>query len=88
MRAELDDIGALLAERRGPAVVGVRLRSSSDACGLVRAAIYSAQAYPTFEAAVCFAVALGGDTDTVAAMTGATPMPHYPEPSSSAFVLR
>ena len=71
LQAGLGDVGALLAEHRGPALVGVRLRSSSDACGSVCAAIYSALAHPTFEATVCFAVGLGGDTDTVAAMTGA-----------------
>jgi poly(ADP-ribose) glycohydrolase ARH3 len=37
----------------------------------VCAAIYAALAHPAFEPAVRFAVRLGGDTDTIAAMTGA-----------------
>lgn len=47
------------------------LESSSDARQSVCAAIYAAVAHPSFEQAVSFAVGLGGDTDTVAAMTGA-----------------
>jgi poly(ADP-ribose) glycohydrolase ARH3 len=47
------------------------LGSSSDAAESVPAAIYTALAQPTFEQAVRFAVRVGGDTDTVAAMTGA-----------------
>jgi poly(ADP-ribose) glycohydrolase ARH3 len=69
--AALEDVRALLAEPRDPAEVHARLGSSSDARESVCAAIYSALAHPTFEAAVSFAVRLGGDTDTVAAMTGA-----------------
>jgi len=51
--------------------VHARLGSSADAREAVCAAIYAALAHPTFEQAVRFAVCLGGDTDTVAAMTGA-----------------
>ena len=71
MRGALHDVGLLLAERRDPAGVLARLASSSDAGESVCAAVYSAIAHPTFEAAVRFAVRLAGDTDTVAAMTGA-----------------
>ena len=48
-----------------------RLESSSDARHSVCAAIYAAVAHPAFEQAVSFAVRLGGDADTIAAMTGA-----------------
>jgi poly(ADP-ribose) glycohydrolase ARH3 len=71
LQTALADIAARLAERGESTAVDAGLRSSSDACESVCAAIYSALAHATFEAAVCFAVTLGGDTDTVAAMTGA-----------------
>jgi poly(ADP-ribose) glycohydrolase ARH3 len=71
MRAALEAVAVLLTEPRTPADVHARLGSSADACDAVSAAIYSALAHPTFERAVRFAVSLGGDTDTVAAMTGA-----------------
>jgi poly(ADP-ribose) glycohydrolase ARH3 len=71
LRAGVEEVGALLVEPRDPAAVDARLGSSSDARESVCAAIYSALAHPTFEAAVRFAVRLGGDTDTIAAMTGA-----------------
>jgi poly(ADP-ribose) glycohydrolase ARH3 len=71
LRAGLAGVGDLLGEPRNPAEMHSRLRTSSDAAESVCAAIYSAAAHPTFHAAVRFAVSLGGDTDTVAAMTGA-----------------
>ena len=71
LRAGLAGVSALLAEPTNQAEIHGRLRTSSDAAESVCAAIYSAAAHPTFHAAVCFAVSLGGDTDTVAAMTGA-----------------
>jgi poly(ADP-ribose) glycohydrolase ARH3 len=61
----------LTTARPEPGEVHARLGSSSDAREAVCAAIYAALAQPTFEQAVRFAVRLGGDTDTVAAMTGA-----------------
>lgn len=61
----------LTSPRPEPGEVHARLGSSSDAREAVCAAIYAALAHPTFEHAVRFAVRLGGDTDTVAAMTGA-----------------
>jgi poly(ADP-ribose) glycohydrolase ARH3 len=64
-------VAALLGAPREPADVHARLGSSSDARESVCAAVYSALAHATFEDAACFAVRLGGDTDTVAAMTGA-----------------
>jgi len=71
MAAGLQDVGKLLAEPRQPAEVHARLGSSSDARESVCAAIYTAITHPTFEQAASFAVRLGGDTDTVAAMTAA-----------------
>jgi poly(ADP-ribose) glycohydrolase ARH3 len=71
MRAALEEVAELLRERSRRAEAYARLRSSFDACEAVCAAIYSTLAHPSFEAAVRFAVSLGGDTDTVAAMTGA-----------------
>jgi ADP-ribosylglycohydrolase len=70
----LDAIGAvglLISAGGGPGEVGARLGSSSDAARSVPAAVYAAVANPVFERAVTFAVHLGGDTDTVAAMVGA-----------------
>jgi poly(ADP-ribose) glycohydrolase ARH3 len=67
----LRDVGELLAAQPDAAAVHARLGSSSDARESVCAAIYAALAHPGFEPAVRFAVGLGGDTDTVAAMTGA-----------------
>ena len=71
LRARLEDVGTVLVDRQDPQQVRAQLRSSSDAAESVCAALYSALAHPTFEAAVRFAVRLGGDTDTVAAMAGA-----------------
>jgi poly(ADP-ribose) glycohydrolase ARH3 len=71
MKGGLRDVGELLAGQPDRAGVHARLGSSSDARESVCAAIYAALAHPTFEQAVRFAVRLGGDTDTVAAMTGA-----------------
>ena len=64
-------VGELITASREPAEVHARVGSSSDAQESVCAALYSALAHPAFDEAVRFAVRLGGDTDTVAAMTGA-----------------
>jgi poly(ADP-ribose) glycohydrolase ARH3 len=73
--ADIADIlraaGELLGAAPDPVEVHALLGSSSDVARSVPAAIYAALAHPTFERAVAFAVRLGGDTDTVAAMTGA-----------------
>lgn len=71
LRGALDELEGLLGGTRTPAEVQVRLGSSADACGSVAAALYSALAHDRIEAALRFAVRLGGDTDTVAAMAGA-----------------
>jgi poly(ADP-ribose) glycohydrolase ARH3 len=67
----LGDVSELLAAPPDLEAVQARLGSSSDARQSVCAAIYSALAHDTFDAALRFAVGLGGDTDTVAAMAGA-----------------
>jgi poly(ADP-ribose) glycohydrolase ARH3 len=67
----LQAVRELLGATREPAEVQARLGSSSDARESVSAALYTALAHTTFEQAVRFAVRLGGDTDTLAAMTGA-----------------
>ena len=67
----LDEVAALLGLAPTPAVVHARLGTSADVVGSVAAAIYSALACDRVEATVCFAVRLGGDTDTVGAMAGA-----------------
>ena len=71
LRCAMDEIERLLETARTPAEVCARLGSSADAGESVAAALYSALAHDCFEAAVRFAVRLGGDTDTVAAMAGA-----------------
>lgn len=71
LRGALGAVGDLLDRERTPAEVSARLGSSADACEAVAAALYSALAHDCFETAGPFAVRLGGDTDTVAAMAGA-----------------
>jgi len=71
LRGALAQVEVLLGSPRTPAEAQVRLGSSADACESVSAALYSALAHDRFEAALRFAVRLGGDTDTVAAMSGA-----------------
>ncbi len=71
LRRALDEVEALLEVPRMPGEVHARLGSSAAAGEAVPAALYSALAHDRFESALRFAVRLGGDTDTVAAMAGA-----------------
>lgn len=71
LREGLRSVADLLAATPEAAAPQARLESSSDARQSVCAAVYAALAHPAFERAVSFAVGLGGDTDTVAAMAGA-----------------
>jgi poly(ADP-ribose) glycohydrolase ARH3 len=71
MRIALDEVSALLSSTPELDEPHARPRCSSDARESVCAAIFSALAHSSFEQGVGFAVRLGGDTDTVAAMTGA-----------------
>jgi poly(ADP-ribose) glycohydrolase ARH3 len=66
----LQTVEGLLSAARPPREVLERIGNSSDASESVCAAIYCATAHRSFEHAVTFAVRLGGDTDTIAAMTG------------------
>ena len=71
LRRTLEEVEGLLAVDPAPGRVHPRVRSSADAAESVAAALYSALAHDRFETALQFAVGLGGDTDTVAAMAGA-----------------
>jgi len=71
MRSRLRELAGALDAGEWCADAGERLEPTSDAAASVSAAVYCAVAHPSFEAAVRSAVRLGGDTDTVAAMTGA-----------------
>jgi poly(ADP-ribose) glycohydrolase ARH3 len=71
MQEALGDVGELLGGSREPAEVAARIGSWPDARYSVPAALYAALAHAQFEETVVFAVRLGGDTDTVAAMAGA-----------------
>jgi len=71
MRDTVEVAAELAATRPDPAEVHRQLGSSSDACESVSASLCAAVCHERFEAAVRFAVRLGGDTDTTAAMTGA-----------------
>ncbi len=71
LRRTLEAVEELLAANAARDEVQTRLRSSADAAESVAAALYSALAHDRFETALQFAVRLGGDTDTVAAMAGA-----------------
>jgi ADP-ribosylglycohydrolase len=71
LRRTLEAVEGLLALPPAPGEVHARVRSSSHAAESVAAALYSALAHDRFETALQFAVRLGGDTDTVAAMAGA-----------------
>jgi poly(ADP-ribose) glycohydrolase ARH3 len=71
LRVTLGAVEELLAAAPPREKVLARLRSSSDAAESVAAALYCALAHDRFETALQFAIGLGGDTDTVAAMAGA-----------------
>jgi poly(ADP-ribose) glycohydrolase ARH3 len=62
---------ARLAENISPTEAAEVLGNSSAGHGSVPTAIYAAVAHPNFEEAVTFAVACGGDADTIGAMAGA-----------------
>jgi poly(ADP-ribose) glycohydrolase ARH3 len=69
LRQRLDAATAL--SNAEPSVAAAALGNSSAAHESVPTAIYAATAHPTFDQAVGYAVRCGGDTDTIAAMTGA-----------------
>jgi len=71
-RESLAEIRRLLRDPASPCEVAERLGTGIEAHRSVPAALYAFVANPhSFEAAVTFAVRLGGDTDTIGAMCGA-----------------
>lgn len=66
-----EGIRKLIGLRPSPSDVSLALGNSSAGHESVPAAIFAALAHARFEDAVVFAVRCGGDTDTIAAMTGA-----------------
>lgn len=68
---KLKVIVSLLEKQSNKTEVVERLGNGVEAINSVPTAIYSFLATPDFESAVVYAVSLGGDTDTVGAMTGA-----------------
>jgi ADP-ribosylglycohydrolase len=71
MRDAVEVVAELAAAHPEVAEVQQQLGSSSDAQESVSASLCAAVCHDRFETAVWFAVRLGGDTDTTAAMTGA-----------------
>jgi poly(ADP-ribose) glycohydrolase ARH3 len=70
--ARLSKIPMLLSSRAKPQEVADTLGNDVHAHASVPAAVYCfLQAPDSFEGAVCHALAVGGDTDSIAAMTGA-----------------
>lgn len=71
LRDLLDRAAALGRERSTPVAVAESLGNSSSGHESVPAAVYAASVHESFEEAVTFAIACGGDTDTIGAMAGA-----------------
>ena len=72
LRRGLAEAARLLVEDRpSPRTVATVLGNGSAAHQSVPTAIFAAVAHDDFQEAVAFAVRCGGDTDTIAAMTGA-----------------
>jgi poly(ADP-ribose) glycohydrolase ARH3 len=70
--ARLSKIPTLLSSRAKPQEIAVTLGNDVYAHASVPTAIYCfLQAPDSFEGAICYALAVGGDTDSIAAMTGA-----------------
>jgi poly(ADP-ribose) glycohydrolase ARH3 len=70
-KQKLENIGELLGKTDRARVVA-ELGNGIEAFNSVPTAIYSFLSHPhSFEESILFAVSLGGDTDTIAAMTGA-----------------
>jgi poly(ADP-ribose) glycohydrolase ARH3 len=71
LKARLIEAARLLDSTPEPAEVAVALGNQPTGHESVPAAIYSAAAHDSVEAAITFAVRCGGDTDTIGAMAGA-----------------
>jgi len=71
-KEKLEMIGSLLGKDPDPEVIITQLGHDSSAPNSVPTAIYCFLSHPhSFHDALVYAVGLGGDTDTIAAMTGA-----------------
>ena len=70
-RGKLEAVSSLLERGEERARVVSELGHGIEACHSVPTAVFSFLANPDFEAAVVYAVSLGGDADTIGAMTGA-----------------
>lgn len=68
---KLKKVEGLLAGKPSPSEVAKELGNGIEAFNSVPGAIYCSLAFPSFRDAVLNAVALGGDADTIGAMTGA-----------------
>ena len=71
LERRLTKAAQLLGSEPAPAEVAAALGNRPTGHESVPAAIYSAAAHGSVEAAITFAVRCGGDTDTIGAMTGA-----------------
>ncbi|MEA1963681.1 MAG: ADP-ribosylglycohydrolase family protein [Candidatus Aerophobetes bacterium] len=70
-KRKIEKIEELLSSRADRKEVTRELGNGIEAFNSVPTAIYSFLANPNFEEAVVYAVSLGGDSDTIGAMTGA-----------------
>ena len=68
---KLKTIVRLLGEEPSPEAVAMELGTGASSVESVSVSIYSFLANRDFKSAVAFAVSLGGDSDTIGAMTGA-----------------
>ena len=70
LKLRLTEAARLLGSGPGPAALAAALGNRPTGHESVPAAIYSAAAHESVEAAITFAVRCGGDTDTIGAMAG------------------
>lgn len=71
-KQKMKEIGKLLGEKDNKLKIVRELGHGIEAFNSVPTAIYSFLSYPnSFEEAVIYAISLGGDTDTIGAMSGA-----------------
>ncbi len=78
-KEKLRKIEALLAEEADKKAIVFELGNGQEAFNSVPTAIYSFLRFDSFKDAVVYAISLGGDTDTIGAMTGAISGAYYGE---------
>ncbi|RZN37878.1 MAG: hypothetical protein EFT35_05565 [Methanophagales archaeon ANME-1-THS] len=78
-KKKLGKIAVLLQKERTEREIIAELGNGEAAFNSVPTALYSFLRFDTFEASVVYAVGLGGDTDTIGAMTGAIGGAYYGE---------